>query len=149
MQVRQGHLGTPIMTLAEFLLARIADDEATARNALPAALAGDPEPEPIWQHRGDGYIFIETPDDPLDYVVVYDEGSPSDEEAGHIVRWQPRRVLAECETKRHIVAECARWSEMDPYCSPIDMSSLIADEFLLLLAQPYADHPDYREEWRV
>ncbi|MDR7253693.1 hypothetical protein J2X46_002683 [Nocardioides sp. BE266] len=47
------------------------------------------------------------------------------------VEIQPDRVVAECEAKRLIVK---RWGGHDP--------------IIRLLALPYADHPDYREEWR-
>jgi hypothetical protein len=60
--------------------------------------------------------------------------------AGH---WRARlRVLAECAAKRAIVEyaqECDRMLGAEP---------VIADHFLRILAVPYADHPDYREEWR-
>ncbi|MDB5243970.1 MAG: hypothetical protein JWP57_4596 [Spirosoma sp.] len=48
----------------------------------------------------------------------------------HFARWAPARVLAECDAKR-------RAREMQ-----------IADELDRILALPYADHPDYRSEWR-
>jgi hypothetical protein len=67
--------------------------------------------------------------------------------------WSERRVLAECEAKRaiidlhprcrpdspdtHCVCEC-EWSG----CSEGECQTLRA------LALPYADHPDYLDEWR-
>ena len=45
----------------------------------------------------------------------------------------PRPRAAECEAKRRIVENAQ---------DPGD------DLFVAILALPYADHPDYREEWR-
>jgi hypothetical protein len=47
-------------------------------------------------------------------------------------------VLAECEAKRRIV-ECA---------TNMHTSGPDWDEACRFLALPYADHPDYREEWK-
>jgi hypothetical protein len=108
------------MTLTEFLLARIAEDEATAREAQTlASIYTDPQ----WH-----------------WLVAHNDGS----------RWQqtshdPARVLAECEAKRRIVELVGRPSSDDEWF----MGRADAlDEVLSYLALPYADHPDYREEWR-
>ncbi len=55
--------------------------------------------------------------------------------------YDPARVLAECEAKRRIV---------ESYNSPDSVGSYGDGlwEALAHLALPYADHPDYREEWR-
>jgi hypothetical protein len=50
-----------------------------------------------------------------------------------IARWDPARVLAECAAKRRIV-EMYAGQHGQPYV-------------LHFLALPYADHPDYRQEW--
>lgn len=98
--------------LAEFLLARIAEDEA-------------------WWH------------------------------ARHEVDPQvPRRMLAECEAKRRIVAWCGERERIHVPVFASDADAARASEFvpgglshpadsvvLRLLALPYADHPDYRPEW--
>lgn len=52
----------------------------------------------------------------------------------HINRWRPARVLAECETKRRLI----ELGDKDSYWVDV----------LELLALPYADHPDYVEEWK-
>ncbi len=100
------------MTLTDFLLARIAEDEAAW---LPAAT----------QPRRAG-------------------------------KTHARRHLAECEAKRRIVElhpprETHRGY---PYCggclqSEEDDRALYYDcPTLRALALPYADHPDYRDEWK-
>jgi hypothetical protein len=86
---------TRTMTLTDFLLARIAEDEACA----------------------DG--------------LEWDDGNPVHQTA---------RVLAECEAKRQIVEACAEVLAYDAEALPQDV--------LRFLALPYADHPDYREEWK-
>ena len=123
------------MTLTEFLLARIAEDEADARLAMQHFKTGE------WTHDGSIYAGHE-----MDEVVdwVYNEAW------AHIARHDPARVLAECEAKRRIVE---LHGPDQPYC---DLNFSNADhayfegpcQNLQLLALPYADHPDYREEWR-
>lgn len=53
----------------------------------------------------------------------------------------PRFMLAECEAKRRIVNRLATADE-----EPRAMAEF--GRILSLLALPYADHPDYREEWK-
>jgi hypothetical protein len=53
--------------------------------------------------------------------------------AGHIIRWDPARVLREVAAKREIVAR----------------SALYAYDLLKLLALPYSNRPGFREEWRA
>lgn len=75
------------MTLIEFLLARIAEDEAAARAAMAEAQAD--------------YFFGDTAAAAL-LGLAKSEGA---EEAAiaHFARHVPARVLAECEAKRWIV----------------------------------------------
>jgi hypothetical protein len=95
--------------LHDFLLARIAEDEAFGR-------------EHEQYHLG--------------YMGIYE-------------RW-----MAECDAKRRIV-EAHRWEEFDdgdgsvPYYTDCDDCRQGPPcRTLRLLALPYADHTDYREEWR-
>jgi hypothetical protein len=103
------------LTLTEFLLARIAEDEADAEDA---------------KRQGISYLG-----DPLqDWMVeVY---AP--------------RMLAECEAKRRIVERFEDLIGDRPPVSPLDEDGwvLVAWETLYDLASMYADHPDYRDEWR-
>lgn len=68
------------------------------------------------------------------------------EVARHIDRWSSARVLAECESKRAIVAETA--PRVVDYADSYGARQLSAMT-LRLLAQPYASHPDYDGAWRV
>ena len=105
--------------LAEFLLARIAEDEEVVHHAL-AALDAD---------RTEYAARIARRTGPWSTVTSsghcgIDTGPRGTVEA------IPGRALAECDAKRRIVTECGWVTVME------------------LLALPYADHPDYREEWR-
>lgn len=111
------------MTLTEFLLARIVEDEARATLVL------DSPPKwtmTVYPHDGEGVTL----------------------EAGPM---HPARVLAECEAKRRNVDHFTSSApggdgEAETYWFEGFRSAM---EFVLWkMAQPYADHPDYREEWR-
>ena len=96
-----------MLTLTEFLLARIAEDEQAAER-------GGTHPDPATFARDNhGYLWV-----------------------------QPARVLAECEAKRRIVELVGGGSSIH---RPGDCQDC---DVMRLLALPYADHPDYREEWK-
>lgn len=94
-------------SLTDFLVARIADDEAGVKSGFGA---GD-----------------------VDYRAI-----------------SPHRWLAECETKRRILDEHDDYgSDQCPRCRGIKNRRLAAPcNTLRFLALPYANHPDYRDEWR-
>ena len=156
------------MTLADFLLARIAEDEAVAK-AAPCDNAGwfvDPSPG----HDGEWLV------DSNPSLICYGNSNRDTQE--HIARHDPARVLAECEAKRRIVKWHKNWpvlvetrpeqSRMDGTVDtvPYRMTKQIAwateqqyrerfgsepptGPILRFLALPYADHPDFRDEWRI
>src|SRR4051794_3961780 len=117
--------------LDEFLLARIAEDKRIAADALAAAAGAN----------GPGEALSRSPAALLG------------------ARFDSERVLAECSAKRRIVLACrearpdlnflglrARGLADFPL-SPHDAHQLAALT-LAALALPYADHHDYRPEWR-
>jgi len=106
------------MTLIEFLLARIAEDEVVAR-ACPRT-----------------EMRIGTIDRRGDHALV-----------AHVARWEPTRVLAECESKRLIVAAHPRCTAGDHCVCECEWGSPDSAPCLTLaaLALPYVDHPAYRE----
>lgn len=127
---------TKTLTLSEFLLARIAEDEAAARAAGGAHwLVREVPYQGVW--------FVGTDADylPPDASESY--------ETEHAERHDPARVLAEVDAKRRIVenlhALAAKTDDGENW-TPAD-SALI--DTLRILSLPYAEHPDYREEWRV
>ena len=102
--------------LAEFLLARIAEDERIA-----AAWKDDTE---TWSNPYESGVAIAFQD-----------------------RFGLSRVLADCEAKRRIVEADPRYG--NPWNGCGDDCEVKAHEWVLrALAAPYADHPDYRQEWQ-
>jgi hypothetical protein len=122
--------------LDEFLLARIAEDQRMAADAAAAS----------------GRESWSVEDVPLDGPVQ--RGT-----AEHVARYDPVRILAECTAKRRAVLACraarpdmaflgARPQGMADFpLTPRDQHQLAALT-LALLALPYADHHDYRPDWR-
>jgi len=115
--------------LVEFLLARITEDEAAARAAF-RTVDGRDVGGWYWSNAGDA-VFV----DDSEQVVACGPWQqlmhqPS---AHHIARWDPERVVAECAAKRRVI-ELARGRP--------------GRAVLRHLALVYADHPDYRDDWR-
>ncbi|MFJ2676419.1 DUF6221 family protein [Streptomyces sp. NPDC087525] len=79
-------------------------------------------------------------------VIVASDGGRAEECANgnwtgvaeHIVRHDPARVLVEVEAQRALIDGHAADSHWCP----------MGDGLFKVLALPYADHPDYRPEWR-
>lgn len=113
-------------SLPDFLLARIADDEAVAlRHKGTAFFTYDRKPHANKMGGSIGYWLDDW------------QGQAFIDVTQHIARHDPARVLRECASKRAIV-EYATNQHVDMVeCLPI----------LLLLAAPYSDHPDLKEEW--
>ena len=126
-----------VLSLSEFLLARIRDDEAAARRAAdgPFSITSTP--------------YGET------FGIVTAGGGDYLEEQWFAV--DPARVLAECKAKRAIVddhslmvdlyehdscSRCVRFhAGMDCENEPWPCPTLLA------VAAVYADHADYNPEW--
>jgi hypothetical protein len=149
--------------LAEFLIARIAEDEAWARAAANnngatwymhdgslngGYVTGDNEMGNPRAYRGDTELW----DTESGYLVMHADT------AVFVARNDPGRMLAECEAKRRIVdqyRDAKHWNAAEWDNGYDDdgreYSDAIAETWetaTRLLALPYADHPDYREEWR-
>ena len=116
--------------LVEFLRARLAEDAAVAR-AADARL---------------GNV--------LNQVGYSDSAAEADER--HIARHSPARVLREVEAKRRIMECHEPWtaSNGDITCGRCGREHIggrpgghFPCQTLRLLALPYSDHPDYRQEW--
>lgn len=125
--------------LAEFLLARIAEDQKWARAAAkfhPTPWRLDPEVQTTMEV---GRWLADASDEG---VLV----ANGDAAARHIVRHDPARVLAECAAKRAIVELHGQYG--DPLSADYgDGAPDLAADTLRLLALPYAEHPGYRPEW--
>ncbi|GIF16528.1 DUF6221 family protein [Actinoplanes teichomyceticus] len=130
--------------LIAFLRARLDEDEQAAR----AAAGGHPHWK--WDAAPDGTFYLDPGRnaDDLGSVALR-------EAADHIVRWNPARVLAEVEAKRALLNYIATMRRGGHAASvngrPGAWTTVGPDHrksLLRLLAQPYADHPDYPEELR-
>jgi hypothetical protein len=109
-----------VTDLVEFLRARLDEDERVAR-----------------QHHLTNWHF-----DGIKNHIVNDDGVTvaivrTTQE--HIQRHDPARVLREVEAKRRIIDLADSLGYVTNDAEPA---------ILAALALPYADHPDYREEWR-
>ena len=127
--------------LAAFLTARLDEDEAVA--TLAAREGGTwTQDDPV---RRPG--AISSPGGP----VVYDEGSPDENQAPHIARHDPARVLREVKAKRQAVRRCAaRMDEMDMYPNGlVSPRAVLARQVLMDMGAVYSDHPDYDQAWNA
>lgn len=128
--------------LIAFLRARLDEDERVLR----AAEGGHWEVSTI-----DGTSEIRETVTRLGVVYSFSGGCTDPDTAGHIVRHDPVHVLRDIESKRRIIRECWAAVERDRMHSgwrPRQTEYDLAAYTLRLLALPYADHPDYRKEWR-
>ena len=116
--------------LTEFLLARIAEDEAVAR--AWARAYNNPGSHPDYhyatmrRHRREWPVLWRSLD-----------------------AYPPARVLAECEAKRRIVEEFEQ-VHADyrlAHTPTLEGQRLGLVKALTFLALPYVHHPDFREEW--
>ena len=136
------------MTLTDFLRARIAEEKA-AVDELIADYAKSLADE-IKRYGGDTSSIT-----PLEtsYVAGCDSGLAPDSYWGTF-GISPARVLAECEAKRGAIEaawadHCAIEGEWGSGQSKRQMSAKNDNpDVVAYLALPYADHPDYRQEWR-
>ena len=113
------------MTVVEFLEARVAEDELTAQAAV--------EGSPVWHAF---YDYRDIKDGDGHYVVQADSLRPSVEQAAHISRQDPARVLRQCTAVRAVIAEALRRDATG-------RGDVALEELVRELAAIYADHPDY------
>jgi len=137
-----------LLALADFNDARLNDDERIAKAATPGPWAVDNE---TYAEQ------ISSPDGPVvsggrwgGEASVFE----STEDALHIARHDPARVLGEVAAKRVLIAN---WRELilriDAEPDPDKRGSLALtrhglDQVAYQLASVHADHPDYQESWR-
>lgn len=120
------------MDLVDFLRARLDEDEQVARDA-----------------HYEGQRWISEEEDvcrwPADELVRFADRK---RDAAHIAHWDPARVLAEVESKRQIIGAYISAGD-NPSGEMRDFGHAEGlEEALEFLALPYADHPDYRQEWK-
>ena len=135
---------TSTATLTSFLLARIAEDEAVAGATLRETYPeGRGLNDGVWTHGKHEMDECEVRCE-SGTMIIYDEGGHGPNEAEHIARHDPARVMAECEAKRRVVEECR---ESEILSDEGTNGFVLACSVLRLLALPYASHAEYRSEW--
>lgn len=108
--------------LVAFLRERLAEDERAARDA-----AQNPD-----YLKGEKHVARSVPLGGGRYSTYRTRRSPHPE---IVTRFDSARVLAEVAAKRRILDRIVPRTDL-------------GDSLLRLLALPYAEHPDYRPEWR-
>lgn len=160
-QAQRGDTETMTDDLIAFLRECLDKDAEVARAAaaMPGGVPGEQ-----WRvsgtHADDGGTYWSITTGTPDLVQTVElvgsgmsgGGAHTEEVALHIVRHDPARVLAEIDAKRQIVEDferADRYSRTTWGQSNADQSrARTMGKVVRLLALPYADHPDYREEWR-
>jgi hypothetical protein len=124
--------------LTDFLLACITEDEAAAAHAAAESHG------PAWEWDGNPVGSVGPPPMRMAADLYSDVGA-------HIARWDPARVLAECDAKRQIVdyaRACDTAADEQPDEPFPGGSSYATTVMLRLLAVPYSGHEDFRPEWK-
>ncbi len=156
-----------LVQIPQFLRARLDEDEQTARAAAPGP----------WNRMGQRVLDASPPSDRLGIGMAVGHAAASadyNETAIHIARHDPVRVLAEVDAKRRLLDDilgqtherneednwysccAARNEDGELVCTdesragdPCDCGrDRTVERRVRLFALPYADHPDYRDEWR-
>lgn len=141
-----------VSDLVAFLLARLAEDEQVARAATPGPWVTEETFPGASLVQSNLVDMAEWP--AQQSANVASESSSGDLRTGdamHIARHDPARVLAEVAAKRRII------DRQEQIIASLAGEPLLADgnfltlrdagAVLRLLALPYADHADYRDEW--
>lgn len=147
-------------SITDFIEARLAEDEATARATLidvdgsgdwradehPVALTVD-----LYRVRDvsarpvvEGIRSLDDDDDP-DNITEYVNGAAVSQ---HVARHDPDRVLREVEAKRKLVADFKIELEDAERYEDVD-SAATSLRLLGILAAIYSDHPDFNPEWSI
>ena len=136
--------------LVEFLTARLTEDEEAAKHVS--------QPYRLYVSN-EGRLAEPLTDDEGNYVQWADG---DDRMPNHITNWSliydPARVLREVEAKQRIIqvhhGQLVEATNADGversgrWCAECDYETFPC-RTLRLLALPYADHPDYQQEWRA
>lgn len=149
------------MTITEFILARVEEDEAAARRARSAVSyrsgewhADDADDEAPWLENG--VYTYDVHHGSAFFATRLPQGAST-----HIARHDPARVLAECESKRRIVGlhtvDHRDDRDICAECGPEEDVRFQVDHYdrgwpcptLRALAAVWADHPDYQPAWKV
>lgn len=129
--------------LIGFLQARYAEEERLARDALhPDAVnpgRWTTEHHNSEHHSEPNRCHIAEDKSGNYWTVASEVFIPN---AEHMAYHDPERVLADLESKRSLL------DFLDAAEAPEGEGRYVAERALLLLALPYAKHPDFRAEWQ-
>ena len=132
-----------MMDLVEFLRARIGDDERIARETIHPGRTGEWEFDEYEEDGQRRWHLL------LDRIApgLYDTSGMGPSTMRHIARHDPARVLRDVEAKRLLL----RGHEPEIHrCDGGDFAQGHADcRIKTALALAYADHPEFREEWKI
>jgi hypothetical protein len=139
----QSAMTTTTGTLAAWLQAQLATDEALARAATPGP----------WETRYGFPAYVSAPGSGVTINAVTADMEPAD--AAHIAANDPAATLARIEATRKVLAlhEVSSWySEvLDAWIATCSSCSTPEDEMpcptIHALASQYADRDGWREEW--
>jgi Family of unknown function (DUF6221) len=120
------------VTLTEFLLARIDEDERIARSI-------DTDPVRIYENRRGLPLNLDRGELRLKWYELLQ---------GRQYREARGRVVAECAAKRRIVEVCTEDLRELGETVLTEGADRPTWRVLTALASPYAGHVDFREEWR-
>jgi len=131
-----------IASLVAFLDARLDEEEAAAKGP------------PGWKLEHWSAVRYKISDSGREWRVDAEPRCIVDatarDDAEHIARYDPARVLREVEANRAIVRRCAaRMDEMDVYPNAlVSPRAVLARQALMDLAAVWNDHPDYDQDWK-
>lgn len=141
--------------LVDFLTARLADDERMALAAAPDSwkVDGSWKADTWTNDKGREFLIIADHFNMPPAIVIQHRAS-----ADHIANYDPARALREVRAKQRIIAEhpiltawsvCTRCSDFSEHGGEPLRKVPGPCNTLRLLALPYAQHPDYQQEWAV
>jgi hypothetical protein len=123
--------------LVQFLRDRLDEDEAVAAAASPGPWRPSEEADEVLA---------------VDGITVADGFALSGRQlratTEHIARHDPARVLSEIEAKRALIDACDRADTLAAYPDFEGGVYSGLHDALEYLALPYADHPQFKPEWR-
>lgn len=123
--------------LAAFWRARLDEDEAVAKAAQ------SPSPWKAATHEADTWIVVDATGEPL----IYDEGTPSLEEAAHIALHDPARALRAVKADRDLIAAYQQAAAASPASGWESDYTQTLELAVRIRVAEWSDHPDYREKW--
>lgn len=139
------------LDLAEFLLARLSEDEETARTATPGRWQATEGSAGLYYPPDTFYVDAES----RNVANASSTGDIKPADAHHIALFDPTRALAEAEAKRRIVElwraaqDRAEHLQVYPagYRRGYQAQAAALLQALSEIGAIYSDHPDYQQIW--